>query len=185
MRIIKHWNWTLVHLENYERTINLLKIIDTIENFVLVRWNEFGNVYDYAMECEHNKMISDKFFVIRTKNAHIRNNYVGITFFLNRNLFNSYLSKNFDTPELLKFYKLFNKFKTPIVPLYFYEQICPDKVINHLNNYKPLTLYLMPQYQNNNLISELDKIGYDLIDKSDRTWTIKLKPKSGLLVNKL
>lgn len=185
MRIIKHWNWTLVHLENYERTINLLKIIDTIENFVLVRWNEFGNVYDYTMECEHNKMISDKFLVIRTKNAHIRNNYVGITFFLNRNLFNSYLSKNFDTPELLKFYKLFNKFKTPIVPLYFYEQICPDKVINHLNNYKPLTLYLMPQYQNNNLISKLDKIGYDLIDKSDRTWTIKLKPKSGLLVNKL
>lgn len=43
----------------------------------------------------------------------------------------------------------------------------------------------MPQYQNNNLISELDKIGYDLINKSNRTWTIKLKPRSELLVNKL
>lgn len=182
MRITKHWNWTCI-FANKGEMIDLSEQIDKIENFVVFRTNQCGYHFDFSMV---EKNLDNKFIIIHARS--IRNNIglMGTTFFLNRELLNEYFCKHAIALEIFNFYQLFNRYKIPIIPLGFFGLMNPNTIAEHLKSYQPLDLVILPEFHNDKFFNELDETGFSVIDNYERNiFTIKLKPKSELLINKL
>lgn len=190
MRITKHWNWTCI-FANKGEMIDLSEQIDKIENFVVFRTNQWGYHFDFSMDYNLEKTLDNKFIIIHARS--IRNNIglMGTTFFLNRELFNEYFCKHAIALEIFNFYQLFNYYKIPIIPLGFFGLMNPNTIAEHLKSYQPLDLVILPKFHNDKFFNELDETGFSVIKNNYESvlnrniFTIKLKPRSELLINKL